>query len=137
MKSLLSLLLAVLLAGCASQPVPAVSAQAPPPEPVPSSSAPEEPDAPAEIPLSARLAGREAGAAAVDWELEVTDPEELKELMDVLSPDGLTPIRPGEASAMIPDGGSPVNIELRYAGTTVSGYSFAQEWYRKSEAKRS
>lgn len=260
MKSLMSLLLAVLLAGCASQPAPAVSAQAPPPEPVPSSSAPEEPSAPAELPLSARLSGREAGADAVDWELEVTDPEELRllgetlspdgltpltkeqdiwlnhdgrveftlcypdrtvtgladprvysriiveedrgtirvdgvdyahpaeqcdrlldfllekevmepeppqprpgelplsvalrqvtpgidrvyvnwelevtnpeevqELIDILSPDGLTPIRPGEASAMIPDGGSPVSIELRYAGTTVSGYSFAQEWYR-------
>ena len=57
MKCLLSLLLAVLLAGCASQPAPAVSAQVPPPEPVPSSSAPEESGAPAEIPLSARLAG--------------------------------------------------------------------------------
>lgn len=65
-----------------------------------------------------------------DWELVVTDREELAELTDILSPDGLTPISAGEAGKLLPDGGQGIGIQWEYAGVTLGGGVFAQKHYR-------
>ncbi len=85
---------------------------------------------PGEMPLSILLSQKTPGIDRLytQWELEVTGEAEVKELMEILSPEGATPVRHKEV--MNPDGGSPVSFELRYANTTLGGRTYAQECYR-------
>ena len=101
---------------------------------------------PGEMPLSILLSQKTPGIDRLytQWELEVTGEAEVKELMEILSPEGATPVRHKEIYTLslhdalpiwvhhllVADGGGPVSFELRYANTTLGGRTYAQECYR-------
>ena len=112
---------AVIRLGLIAEAQPAAEAQREPEPPAPE---------PGEMPLSILLSQKTPGIDRLytQWELEITGEAEVKELMEILSPEGATPVRHKEV--MNPDGGSPVSFELRYANTTLGGRTYAQECYR-------
>lgn len=65
------------------------------------------------------------------WELEITDEEEIRALVVLLSTEGLVPLTKYQPS--IPDGGTPVEFKLEYAGRTEGRWGYIQPPYRIEE----
>lgn len=65
------------------------------------------------------------------WEMEITDEEEIRALVVLLSTEGLVPLTKDQPS--VPDGGAPVEFKLEYAGRTESYWGYIQPHYRIEE----
>ena len=141
-KGLAAVALAVMLAACSTPategtppPAESVSPSEPTssevqsaPEPPPEESESSAPEEAVTLPDSVYFS-QKTGAGGVVWELEITDPEELEFLAELLSTEGLTPCDPVENPW--PEGGSPPLCQIHYGDLTVDCGGYPQAVYSR------